>query len=226
MALTFYQSDLSPYATRVRILADAKGIKLDSNPPVGGGLKSAEYLRINPLGRLPVLMLGSEALPESEVICEYLEDSHPSPTLRPVDPQVRAKVRLLSRMGDLYIAPLLTRLFPMMNPRTRDAAIVDQAFGDMDKALGQIAHFLEGPDYAVGNRLSLADCTLSPLLFFVEVMLAPTFGRPSPLTGKMRTYYDGVSKDPHVAKGLKEMQAVLTERQKAQAAAAAAKAKT
>lgn len=224
MALTFYQSDLSPYATRVRILADAKGVKLDCVAPPGGGLKSAEYLKINPLGKLPVLILDGEALPESETICEYLEDAHPSPTLRPVDPQSRAKVRLLSRMGDLYIAPQLTKLFPMMNPKARDAAVVDQAFKDLETAASQIGHFLEGPDYAVGNRLSLADCTLAPLLFFVEVLLAPTFGKPSPLSGKMRTYYDGVSKDSHVAKGLKEMQAVLAERQKAAAAAAAAKA--
>jgi len=81
-----------------------------------------------------------------------------------------------------------------------------------------IAHFLEGPSYAVGNRLSLADCTLAPLFFFIEVLLVPTFGRPSPLTGKMRAYYDGVSKDVHVAKGLREMQVVLSERQKAAAA--------
>ena len=217
MALTFYQSDLSPYATRVRILAEAKGIKLDPTAPLGGGLKSAEYLQINPLGKLTVLMIGEDAIPESEVICEYLEDAHPSPTLRPVDPQVRAKVRLLSRMGDLYIAPQLTRLFPMLNPKGRDAAVVDQAFKDMEVALDHISHFLEGPDYAVGGRLSLADCTLAPLFFFIEVLLAPTFGRASPIKGKMRTYYEGVSKDPHVAKGLREMQTLLAERQKAQA---------
>ena len=217
MALTFYQSDLSPYATRVRILAEAKGIKLDPTAPLGGGLKSAEYLQINPLGKLTVLMIGEDAIPESEVNCEYLEDAHPSPTLRPVDPQVRAKVRLLSRMGDLYIAPQLTRLFPMLNPKGRDAAVVDQAFKDMEVALDHISHFLEGPDYAVGGRLSLADCTLAPLFFFIEVLLAPTFGRASPIKGKMRTYYEGVSKDPHVAKGLREMQTLLAERQKAQA---------
>ena len=222
MALTFYQSDLSPYATRVRILADAKGIKLESTSPLGGGLKSAEYLKLNPLGKLPVLMIEGDALPESEVICEYLEDAHPTPTLRPVDPQMRAKVRLLSRMGDLYIAPQLTRLFPMLNPKTRDAGVVEQAFKEMTAALDHIGHFLEGPDYAVGGRLSLADCTLAPLFFFIEVLLAPTFGRPSPITGKMRTYYEGVSKDPHVAKGLREMQTLLAERQKAQSAQARA----
>ncbi len=146
-------------------------------PGASGLLKSAEYLKINPLGKLPALVLDGEALPESEVICEYLEDAHPSPTLRPVDPQVRAKVRLLSRLGDLTIAPQLTKLFAQMNPKTRDAAVVDQAFKDMDTALTQIAHFLEGPDYAVGNRLSLADCTLAPLLFFVDGMPLQAFGK-------------------------------------------------
>ena len=189
---------------------------------MGGGTKSAEYLKLNPPDKLPVLILDGESLPESEVICEYLEDAHPTPTLRPVHPQVRAKVRLLSRMGDLYIAPQLTKLFAMMNPKSRDASIVDQAFKDIKTALGQIAHFLEGHDYAVGNRLSLADCTLAPLFFFIDVLLAPTFGRPSPLAGKMRTYYDGISKDAHVAKGPSEMQTILVERQKAQAAGAQA----
>ncbi|MGZ5988975.1 MAG: hypothetical protein ACXWLZ_08005 [Rhizomicrobium sp.] len=68
----------------------------------------------------------------------------------------------------------------------------------------------------------MADCTRAPLFFFIDVVLAPTFGRPSPLASKMRTYYDGISKDAHVAKVLHEMQNVLVERQKVQAAAAKA----
>jgi glutathione S-transferase len=143
--------------------------------------------------------------------------------LRPVDPQVRAKVRLLSRMGDFYIAPQLTKLFAMINPKSRDASIVDQAFKDIEAALGQIADFLEGYDYAVGNRLSLADYTLVPLFFFHRRHTrSDLFGRLSPLAGKMRTYYVDISKDAHVAKGPREMQTILAERQKAQAARAGA----
>ncbi|MGZ5937670.1 MAG: glutathione S-transferase N-terminal domain-containing protein [Rhizomicrobium sp.] len=72
MPLTFYQSDVSPSATRVRILEDENGIKLDSTALLDRGTKSAESLKLNPLGKLPVLTLGGEALSESEVICEYL----------------------------------------------------------------------------------------------------------------------------------------------------------
>ena len=220
MSLKFYQSDLSPYAARVRILAAAKGVKLDSSAPPGGGLKSAEYLAINPLGKIPCLEVDGVAIPESETICEYLEDAFPSPTLRPVDATARARVRLLSRLGDLYLAPQMAKLFSQLNPKTRDSAVVEAAFKDLETALGHVAQHIEGPSYAFGGRISLADCTLAPLLFFIDAFLAPTFGKPSPLPLKLKEYYDGVGKDPHVEKGIGEMKAVLAERQRQQPAAA------
>jgi glutathione S-transferase len=216
-ALKLYQSDLSPYAVRVRILAHAKGVKLECLPPPGG-LKSADYLAINPLGKVPCLVTDDAVIPESEVICEFLEDSFPSPTLRPVDPEARARTRLLSRMADLYIGGALTKLFGQMRFKTRDAAITDAAFVELETAFDRIAHFLEGPDYAVGHRLSLADCTLVPLLFLIDARIAPVFRRPSPITGKLKTYFDGARKDPHIAKGLSEMQTALEAYAKAQAA--------
>lgn len=216
MALKFYQSNLSPFATRVRILAYAKGVRLESlSPP--GGLKSPEFLAINPLGKVPCLDHDGAVLPESEIVCEYLEDAFPTPTLRPVDPQARARVRLLSRMGDLYIAPHLQKLIGQLRSGSRDAGVADEAVSGIAAALAQIAHFLEGPVYAVGGRLSLADCTLAPLLFLGEAFLAPAFGFPSPLPDKMKTYYTGVQKDSHVGRGLAEMRAALEERMKQQA---------
>lgn len=218
MTLKFYQSNLSPYAARVRILAHAKGLRLECAPPPGGGLKSPEFLAINPLGKIPCLDHDGAVLPESEIVCEYLEDAFPTPTLRPVDPQARARVRLLSRMGDLYIAPHLSKLLGQLRSGVRDAAVAEEAFSGIATALAQIAHFLEGPDYAVGERLSLADCTLAPLLFTVDAFLAPAFGRSSPLQHKMKTYFEGVQRDTHVRRGLAEMRAALDERGKRQAA--------
>jgi glutathione S-transferase len=213
MPLKLYQSDLSPFATRVRVLAAAKGLKLECVAPPGGSLKSSEYLAINPLGKVPCLDHDGVLLPESETICEYLEDKFPSPTLRPVDAQVRARVRLLSRLGDIYIAPPLFRLLGQLNPKTRDAAAVDLALAESGTALGSLGHFLEGSDYAVGERLSLADCTLAPLLFFFDALIKLTFGRGA-LAGKVEAYYAGVQNDPHVARGLGEMKLALAERLK------------
>jgi glutathione S-transferase len=215
MALKLYQSDLSPYAVRVRILASAKGVKLECVSPPGGS-KSAEYLGINPLGKVPCLVTDDAVIPESEVICEFLEDNFPSPTLRPVDPEARARVRLVSRLADLYVGGALTKLLGQMRFKTRDAAIAEAAFAELDTAFANISHFLEGPDYAVGGRLSLADCTLMPLLYLIDARIAPVFRRPSPITGELKTYFDAARNDPHVAKGLAEMATALDAYAKAQ----------
>ena len=130
----------------------------------------------------------------------------------------RAKVRLVSRMGDLYLAPPLVKLFCQLNPKTRDAAVVDAAFKDLETACANISNVLEGPDYAAGERLSLADCTLAPLLAFIDALIVPSFGKPNPLTAKLIAYFDGVQKDVHIARGLAEMKAALAARMKQQAA--------
>lgn len=213
MPLKLYQTDLSPFGARVRILAAAKGLKLECVAPLGGNVKASEYVALNPIAKLPCLDHDGFVLPESETICEYLEDKFPSPTLRPVDAQVRARVRLLSRLGDVYIAPPLFRFFPQLSPKTRDATIVDQAFADSTTAFDILGHYLEGSNYAVGERLSLADCTLAPLLFFFDALIAPALGRNA-LQGKVAAYYAGLQNDVHVARGLSEMKAALAERMK------------
>lgn len=207
--LKLYQAYLSPYAARVRILAAAKGLKIEFLPPAGGSLKSAEFLAVNPLGRIPCLDHDGAIIPESETICEYLEDAFPSPTLRPIDPEARARARLLSRMGDVYLAPLFQQLLVQVDPKMRNVAHIRSTFDDLEAVLGTMTNYVEGPDYAVGERLSLADCALAPLFFFIDIFLARTFDLPSPLRGSMKLYYDNSQKDPHIARAIREMNAAL-----------------
>lgn len=207
--LKLYQSDLSPYAARVRILAAAKGLKVEFLPPAGGTLQSAEFLAINPLGRIPCLDHDGAIIPESETICEYLEDAFPTPTLRPVDPEARARARLLSRMGDVYLAPLFDQLIAHVNQNVHNDARTDATFNDLEAVLGTMTNFIEGPDYAVGGRLSLADCTLAPFFFYLDVFLTGAFGLPSPLKGSMKLYYDNSKKDPHISRAIGEMKATF-----------------
>src|SRR5258706_6585763 len=112
--MKLYQTFLSPFPTRVRLLLYAKGIDMEFVEPPGihDGSDKGDYLTINPLGRVPALELDDgRVLPESEVICEYLEDVHPTPTLRPPDPWSRAQVRLISRLCDFYLVMAIDPLF-------------------------------------------------------------------------------------------------------------------
>src|SRR6202022_3453826 len=99
------------------------------------------YLAINPLGRVPALELDDgRVLPESEVICEYLEDAYPEPSLRPKDPWSRAQVRLISRVCAIYLVMAMVPLFTASGQRRRDWSTqrIDSALGEVRKALDYI----------------------------------------------------------------------------------------
>jgi glutathione S-transferase len=175
-------------------------------------------LAINPTGKVPCLVDGDFVLPESEVIMEYIEDKFPARSLRPADPKVHAKQRLLNRLIDLYVYPPMARLFPQLSFKGRDQTVIDAALADMDKGLARLEAFIEGPKYAVGGQMSLSDCTLPPQLFF-PVTLLPRFGREDALakSPKLKAYYAAIAQEPPVAKALGEMGAALAENMKKRA---------
>jgi GSH-dependent disulfide-bond oxidoreductase len=61
------------------------------------------YKAINPRGQVPALEDGGRIVTESTVICEYLEDAHPTDvSLRPEDPYDRAQMRVWTKWVDEY----------------------------------------------------------------------------------------------------------------------------
>ncbi|MEQ8406163.1 MAG: glutathione S-transferase family protein [Oceanicaulis sp.] len=168
---TLYNADLSPYAARVRLAIYWKGLEDQiafEAPP--GGLKSEAYLKENPLGKVPALKLDDGfCLPESELILEYIEDSHRGRPLRPAEAKPAAVARLCARLADLYLAPGLAPLFLNADPSKRDAAAVDAGFKTVVGALGHIERYLnaEGP-WALGEAPSTADCALAPVFWFIN----------------------------------------------------------
>ena len=131
--MKLYQTFLSPFPTRVRLLLYAKGLDVEMVRPQGfhgDGAVKGSYVDINPMGRVPTLVLDDGwALPESEVICEYLEDAYPGPTLRPADPRLLARSRLLSRISDTYVVRAMLPLFNVVvdPPAKWDQAVIRAA---------------------------------------------------------------------------------------------------
>src|SRR4051812_18689658 len=70
--ITIYGRLLSPFCARVALAARAKGFAYQLKLPEGG-LKSSEYLKINPLGKVPAIKDGTATLYESGVIVDYLD---------------------------------------------------------------------------------------------------------------------------------------------------------
>jgi glutathione S-transferase len=68
---------------------------------------SPSYLRINPLGLVPALLVDGASIPESTVINEYIEDAFPENPLRPRDAIARARMRVwVQHFQDSFYPPM------------------------------------------------------------------------------------------------------------------------
>lgn len=211
--MKLYSAELSPFAARPRVAIYAKSLPVEilAHP---ADLKSPEYLAINPMGKLPALVLDDgTVIPESDTIVEYLADAFPAANLRPAKAADIARGRLIARVAELYVMASGAALFGQMNPVTRDAAVVDDAFVKLESGLEHLNVFMTDDTYAVGDTITTADCALVPMLMFVGVF-GMVFGKGDLLArhGKVAAYWGRVQKEPGAARVLAEMQAALAAR--------------
>jgi glutathione S-transferase len=143
-----------------------------------GEHKSAEYLAINPQGRVPTLVLDGQVLTESAAIAMHLADLHPQAGLAPaVGSQARAA----------YYRWMLFCAYTLMSAY-RDWFYADEPAGSehADKVMASSRATLEhawqqvndhlagnGP-YLLGDRLSAADFVLTMLMRWSRDMPRPT----------------------------------------------------
>lgn len=76
-----------------------------------------EYLAINPKAVVPVLVHDGNVIPESTVICEYLEEAFPEPRLFPREPLERARVRAWTKAVDEELHPACSAITYVVSHR-------------------------------------------------------------------------------------------------------------
>src|SRR5215204_3984783 len=172
MTLTFYNASGSPYAWRVWLALEHKGIAYEPKMLSfdKGDLKTPEFRALNPRGRVPVVVDDGFALFESAAIVEYLEEKQPGePRLFSADLRERAVQRRIVREADQYFADGLERLVEavLFTPADqRSPEIVARACAEIGKELTYWETAIAG-DYLAGP-LSAADFTLYPEIALVR----------------------------------------------------------
>src|SRR5215475_13570177 len=212
--MKLYNMYLSNFASKCRLAIYEKGARVEIAPIPGGDLKSAEYLRIYPLGKTPSLDADGPVIGESEVINEYLEETFPTPSLLPKDPEGGARSRWISRFHDLYLEPPLRALFPQVAAAEKDAKLVSEKLTEIATRLDQLETVISAP-YALGGAFTLADCSLIPIFFFLNVV-PPMLGGKPPHDGrpKIAGWWKNVQERAAVRKVLAEQQQALADYQK------------
>lgn len=140
-----------------------------------GAQKAPEYLKINPMGKVPALVDGDAALGEAAAICAYVADRYPETKLAPVptDPR-RARYLQWLFFGPGCIEPGLIQIFTKLEVPTSTAAwgSATQVFDVLDTALAK------GP-WILGDEFTAADIVIGSGLNFAVRMFKMVPPRPS-----------------------------------------------
>src|SRR5207248_1754358 len=172
MTITLYYMSGSPYAWRVWLALEHKGMpyELKRLSFDAGDFKKPEFLALTPRHRVPVIVDDGFALYESAAIVEYIEDKEPhAPRLFASDLRERALQRRMIREADQYFAAGLERLVAavLFTPKERwSKGEIDAAAAEMKKELAMWEAAIAG-EYLAGT-LSAVDFTLYPEIALVE----------------------------------------------------------
>ena len=201
----------SPYVARVVMFANLKGIEIPMEP-APGGMGSDEYKAINPIGKIPSLVVDGQCIAESEVICEYLESAYPDPALLPSDPMQQAQSRMISRITDFYVAPLNTPLTRMRSRGERDQAIIDNGVAEFAKAFSYIDHFMGSGPFAAGDSPTIGDCALVPFVVMLKRSVFANFPEvadPTEAGGRIADWWQAIQHHPVCKKSADEYDVAL-----------------
>ena len=131
----------------------------------------AEFAKLWPIKKFPLLLDGDRVVLESSAIIEYLALHHAGRTpLLPQQPDAAVEVRMLDRFFDNYVmTPMQKIVGDRLRPDTaRDAHGVQEAKSLLKEAYRWLETTLANRAWAAGREFSMADCAAGPALFYAD----------------------------------------------------------
>jgi glutathione S-transferase len=165
-------TETSPYARKARLVLLEKNIPHDYTiaPPREPGSGVA---RINPLGRIPALVLDDETcIFDSAVITEYADTLNNNPVLIPRDALARMRVKRWEALADGIMDAAVMVRTESLRPGEHDAASLLRNNDAISRALAYSAELLGEHAWCEGVDLTLADLALVSALIYLDLRQA------------------------------------------------------
>lgn len=164
-------SNTSPYVRKVRLVLLEKNLPHTYvvDPPSD---PNSEAYRVNPLGRIPALILDDgTCVFDSPVIAEYADTLNDTPILIPRhDALARMRVKRGEALADGIIdSAVVVRVERLRPPEKQDQAILDLHLNAITRALQHIAGQLGQHEWCEGDTLTLADLALISALLYLDL---------------------------------------------------------
>lgn len=199
--MKLYDSKFAPNPRRTRIFLAEKGVSVPmEHVDIGAKQhKTAEYAAVNPLQRMPALVLDDgTVITESIAICRYFEALQPEPPLFGVGAKEIALVEMWNRRCELNLFFPVAQVFRHTHPAMKElevSQVPDWAEANRPKIaefLAILEDQLKGNEFIAGSRYTVADIT---------ALCAVDFAKPARVTipdefANLKRWRDTVSARP------------------------------
>lgn len=143
-----------------------------------GAQKTLEFLKINPMGKVPALQDGDVAMAEASAICAYVAERYPEAKLAPPlgDPR-RAKYLQWLFFAPSCIEPAILQVYAKL-----DIPSVSAAWGSTTQVFDVLENALEKGPWLLGDEFSAADIAIGSginfaIRLFRMIPTRPAFDR-------------------------------------------------
>jgi glutathione S-transferase len=193
--LTLISHKLCPYVQRAVIALNEKGVAFE-RVDIDLANKPDWFLKLSPLGKVPVLVVRSDdgevALFESNVICEYIEDTQGGAKLHPQEPLQRAQHRAWMEFG----STILSELWGLET--TGDPAVFESKRLAVAAKFERVEEVLGSGPFFAGEKFSLVDAVFAPIFRYFDVFDTLIDLSVFAETPKVRAWRAALAKRPSV----------------------------
>lgn len=167
-------TNTSPYVRKARLMLLEKNIPHDYvvDPPREPG---SQVARVNPLGRIPALILSDETCVfDSPVIAEYVDTLNDNPILIPRnDAKARMRVRRWEALADgIADSAVVVRTEVIRPADKQDADVINRHNSAITRALAYAAELMGKREWCEGSSITLADLALVSALVYLDLRQA------------------------------------------------------
>ncbi|MBZ6378359.1 glutathione S-transferase [Pacificimonas flava] len=207
-SIEIVEHPLSPYAQKLKIALDEKGIAYSATLPDGIGSGDTPSLAGESFrGEVPVLRIDGHSLFDSAVILDFIEERWPDPALLPADPLARAHAREIEEVCDTHYEAISWGLGEIRFFGRAKGELADKMEAEAAAQIGRLNAWLEtrlgDQDWFGGDRFGFADICAAPF-----VQGAAGFGN-APATGsRLESWLARVRERPSAAKSFAAAAAV------------------
>jgi glutathione S-transferase len=197
-----------PFGQKVRIALAEKGLTYDlvQVDNTKGENRHPDFFRLNPFGRVPVLVDEDTTIYDSTIINEYLEDEYPEPPILPPvgSSALRARARRLEDFADTSFTPQVGQLMAELGKP--DAERSAERLQRLNQAVERVLDYLN--QELAGAQFLASEFSVAEIGFIPRLLVLPNLGIEA---GTNRPNVDGWIKRLLERPSLRNLQGVTTD---------------